>query len=258
MVFEGIVISKVPYKERDLIVKLLLRSGLLASFYVYGGQGGGKHHKPSAFDLGSMMKVMIKERRIKNSDSPELMVAAEYQCSWQPIHIRHEVRAFYLSCLFFEILQRFAMTYHPDHHGFEDDHQGIFKVMSNALFYLDEAVQKQSFLPEQQLSIFMVKLLHELGIMPDTDHCGLCGSELLKVGASFLIGEGKFACLQCVSADDEKGLLIRIKQSCYTRYADYESLVGTSFREADKLIQFFCHHFNLRPFELKSYSLLFK
>jgi recombinational DNA repair protein (RecF pathway) len=45
MVFEGIVIHKVSYKERDLIVKLIMRNGTVGSFYIYGGKVGGKHHK---------------------------------------------------------------------------------------------------------------------------------------------------------------------------------------------------------------------
>lgn len=258
MVFEGIVISKVPYKERDLIVKLLLRSGLMASYYIYGGQGGGKHYKPSQFELGSMMKIQIKERRMKNTEGSELMTAAEYQRIWEPQKIRHEIRGFYLACLFSEIIQKFALTFHPDHEGHAHDHEGIFNVMSNALFYLDDSLIKDKFVPEQQLSLFMVKLLHHLGIMPETDNCGLCGNDLLKIGATFLISEGQFACLQCVAAEDHKGLLIRLKTGNATRYAEYENLKGTSFQEADKLIQFFCHHFHLKPFELKSYSLLFK
>jgi DNA repair protein RecO len=258
MVFEGVVISKVPYKERDLIVKLLLRSGFMASFYVYGGQGGGKHHKPTLFELGSMMKIMIKDKRIKSPDS-ELLVVAEYQRTWEPQVIRHDIKAFYLSCLFFEIVQKFAVQYHSAHDESSGEHEGIFSVISNALFYLDEAVLKKKFLPEQQLNLFMVKLLFHLGIMPDTDHCGYCGKDLLSEGGStFLIAQGHFSCLACVTAENERGLLLRIKKGYQTKYQDYESLTGATFQEADKLIQYFCHHFQLKTVDLRSYSLLFK
>lgn len=257
MVFEGIVISKVPYKERDLIVKLLLRQGLCASFYIYGGQGGGKHHKPSQFDLGCMMKIMIKEKRIKGPDA-ELLVAQEYNRIWGPEVIRHDVRAFYLSCLFLEIVQKFTVPYHPDQ-DLNAEHEGVFTVVSNGLFYLEDSLKKQTFLPEQHLSLFMVKLLFHLGIMPDTDHCGYCGTALSEMtGVSFLLAQGQFACHSCVSADNERGLWFRIKKGMQTKYQEYDSLTGTTFAEADKLIQYFCHHFHLRPVELKTYSLLLK
>lgn len=259
MVFEGIVISKLPYKERDLIVKLLLRNGLMASFYVYGGQGGGKHHKPSAFEVATMMKVQIKERRSLRQDVSELMVVAEHQRIWEALSIRHDIHAFYLTCLYFEIIQKFAINFHPEETGHTNDQEGVFSVLSNALFYLDDAVTKKRFQSPQHLSLFMVKLLFHLGIIPDTEHCGYCGSDLFEeFGASFLIEQGQFSCLQCVTAENEKGLLFRIKKGSQTKYQDYETLLGASFQEADKLIQFFCHHFHLRPVELKSYSLLFK
>lgn len=259
MVFEGIVISKLPYKERDLIVKLLLRNGLMASFYVYGGQGGGKHHKPSAFDVGAMMKVMIKDRRSLRQDVSELMVAVEYQRIWGPTAIRHDVKAFYLVCLYFEIVQKFAIQFHPEESGSNNDHEGIFTVLSNAIFYLDDAIREKRFEAHQHLSLFMVKLLFHLGIIPDTESCSYCGTGLMdSVGASFLIEQGHFACLQCVTGENERGLLFRIRKASQTKFQDYQALTGSSFQETDKLIQFFCHHFHLRPVELKSYSLLFK
>lgn len=105
----------------------------------------------------------------------------------------------------------------------------------------------------------MVKLLFHLGIMPDTDHCGYCGKDLLSEGGStFLIAQGHFSCLACVTAENERGLLLRIKKGYQTKYQDYESLTGATFQEADKLIQYFCHHFQLKTVDLRSYSLLFK
>jgi hypothetical protein len=77
-------------------------------------------------------------------------------------------------------------------------------------------------------------------------------------GVTFLPANGHFACTQCVSAENEKGFLLRIKKGYQTRYQDYPDLVGTSFQEGDKLIQYFCHHFQLRPVELKSYALLMR
>jgi recombinational DNA repair protein (RecF pathway) len=260
MVFEGIVISRIPYKERDLIAKILLRNGHLASFYVYGGMGGGKHHKASLFEHGSMMKINIKEAKNHRVDGSDLMVVSEYQRLWEPTQLRHNVQAFYLSCLYFEILQKIAI---PFKLGLTEDNSheghGIFPVMSNALFQMEDALVKDKFLPEQQLSLFLIKLIFHLGIMPDTDSCSTCGSDLMEgPGASFLPANGQFACLQCVTAENEKSFLLRIKKGFQTKYSEYDSLVGSTFQESDKLIQYFCHQFHLRPVELKSYKLLFK
>jgi len=134
MIFEGVVINRIHYKERDLITKLLMRNGLVGSFYVYGGQGGGKSQKPSSFELGSMMRIMIKEQRTRIEVS-ELMVSVEYQQVWKPQLIRHDIKAFYLLCFYFELVQKFTITYHhcsSDLYYKEDD--GIFSVVSNAIY----------------------------------------------------------------------------------------------------------------------------
>lgn len=259
MVFEGIVIHKVPYKERDLIVKLMMRNGTLGSFYIYGGQGGGKHHKPTIFEIGSMVRIMIKDQKSK-IEGNELMIAAETQRLWEPQLLRHNIQAFYLVCLYFEILQKFSQNFQNGSSDYENmEHEGIFSVVSNALFHMNDALEKNQFSAHQHLNIFMIKLLFHLGIMPDTDSCSYCGTGLMEAtGVSFLPANGQFACVNCVNAENEKGFLLRIKKGYQTRYADYMDLNGTSFQEGDKLIQFFCHHFQLRPVELKSYGLLLR
>lgn len=259
MVFEGIVIHRIPYKERDLIVKLLLRNGLVGSFYIYGGQGGGKGHKPTIFEIGSMMKIMVKDQRTK-IESSDLMISAEHQRLWEPQSVRHDIKAFYLVCLYFELIQKFSIPYQHGSSDYENqDHEGIFAVISNALFYIEHALSKKQFIAHQQLTLFMVKLLFHLGIMPDTDNCSYCQTSLLENdGVIFIPANGQFACQQCSSGENEKGFLLRIKKGYQTRFQDYSDFLGTNFSECDKLIQYFCHQYHLRPVELRSYSLLFK
>lgn len=260
MVFEGIVVHKVPYKERDLIVKLLMRNGTMGSFYVYGGQGGGKHHKPTIFEIGSMVKIQIREKKASRIEGQELMVASESSRLWEPQLIRHNIQAYYLVCLYVEILQKFSMHFQAGESDYSsNEHEGIFSVVSNALFYLNEALERNVFLSHQHLSLFMIKLLYHLGIMPDTDRCSYCGTLLMEAtGVTFLPANGHFACTQCVTAENEKGFLLRMKKGYQTRYQEYAELTGTNFQEADKLIHFFCHHFQLRTVELKAYGLLLR
>lgn len=259
MLFEGIVINRVPYKERDLIVKLLLRNGLLGSFYIYGGQGGGKHHKPSLFEPGSMMRIQIRETKTRSMEGAELLIAQEYSRLWEPSQIRHNIQAFYLLCLYFELVGKIAPSHQGEEQSEGQDTEGIFSVVSNALFHLEASLVKKDFEAQQQLMIFMVKLLFHMGIMPDTDHCGYCQGNLLdSAGASFMPAEGHFACEKCVSAENERGFLLRIKKGYQTRFQDYHELTGTNFQEPDRLIQYFCHQFSLRPLDLRSYRLLFQ
>lgn len=257
MVFEGVLIQRVPYKDRDLIVKLLLRNGLVGSFYVYGGQGGGKKQKPTIFETGSLLRILVKEQRTK-IDSSDLMISAEHSRLWEPQSVRYDIKAFYLVCLYFELVQKFAQPMQPGQ-GHGGDHEGVFSVVSNALFYIEDALAKKQFVAHQQLMLFLVKLLFHLGIMPDTDHCSYCQTGLMEMeAASFLPASGQFACHACAQGDNEKGFLLRMKKGYQTRFQDYADFLGTNFPECDRLIQYFCHQYHLRPVELKSYGLLFK
>lgn len=259
MLFEGIVIHRVPYKDRDLIVKLLLRNGLVGSFYIYGGQGGGKKHKPTIFETGSMIRIMIKDQKTK-IESSDLMISAEHHRLWEPQSIRHDIKAFYLVCLYFELIQKFSMSYHHGSSDYENmDHEGVFSVVSNALFYIEDALVKKQFVAHQQLTLFMVKLLFHLGIMPDTDNCSYCQTDLLENDSVvFMPSNGQFACQVCIQGENEKGFLLRIKKGYQTKFQEYSGFIGTNFTECDKLLQYFCHQYHLRPVELKSYKLLFK
>lgn len=259
MLFEGIVINRVPYKERDLIVKLLLRNGLLGSFYVYGGKGGGKHHKPSLFEPGSMMRLQIRETKTRNMEGAELLVVQEYTRTWEPSLVRHNIQAFYLICLYFEMVLKIAPTHQGEKPSEGHDTDGIFSVLSNALFYLEASLGQKNFEAQQQLMLFMVKLLHHLGIMPDTDRCGFCQADLLETpGAHFIPASGFFSCEKCASGESERGFLLRVKKGFQTRFQDYHELLGTNFQEPDRLIQYFCHQFHLKPMDLRSYRLLFQ
>lgn len=258
MVFEGIVIGKTPYKERDLIVKVLLRSGFIASFYVYGGQGGGKHHKPSLFEFGCMMRIHTKDQGSRGVEKSELLMVSEYERIWEPNNIRHNVKAFYLSCLYYEIILKFVVSYHPEHGEVDHEHEGIFSVLSNALFYLDKSLAEKEFWAHQHLHLFLVKLLYHLGIMPDVDYCVYCAQDLLtSEGAHFLIAQGQFSCLSCVQESNDIGFLLRIKKAYQTKYQNMDEVHGTNQLETEKLLSFFCHHFQVKMVELKSYQLIF-
>ncbi|HXH31197.1 MAG TPA: hypothetical protein VNJ01_10330 [Bacteriovoracaceae bacterium] len=243
-----------------MIVKLILRNGLMGSFYVYGGQGGGKYHKPTAFELGAMMKVMVKDQKSHRVDTSELMISVEHQRMWAAENIRYDIHAYYLVCLYFEIVQKFSIPFEFGTSDYENaDHAGVFSVLSNALFYLEDSLVKKKFQAPGHLTLFLIKLLYHLGIMPDTDTCSYCAGTLMESErVHFLPASGQFSCGQCTQGENERGFLLRIKKGYQTRYPDYLQLTGTSFTEADKLIQYFCHQYHLRPVELKTYSLLLK
>lgn len=259
MVVEGIVISKIPYKERDLIVKLILRNGFVGSFYVYGGQGGGKHQKPASFDVGLMMRVQIKKKSSYRQTNSELFIAEESTAIWTPKFLRHNIQAFYLMCFYFELIQKFALNFDVENFKESIEQEGFFSVVSNALFYMDHAISRNDFIYEQHAFIFFVKTLYHLGIIPELDFCSFCNKNLETFHRiSLVFQNGQFACSECVTGENDKSLLLKLKKAYQTKFQDYSTINNVGIAEIDKLMKYFCHHYNLKPIELKSYSLLFK
>ena len=142
MDLEGIIIHKTPFKERDLICNVLLRSGKKVAIYFYGGRGGGKKTKGSILEVGFMMKITSAPRR-KVVDT-NIIIAKEYKHIWNSEYIRDNYKAFYLSSFFMEYIGKIALESNHDEIS-KDDDSGLFRVLSNSLYFLDDSIKNKNF-----------------------------------------------------------------------------------------------------------------
>ena len=270
MNLEGILIHKTPVKERDLICKLLLRSGKTINLYFYGGQGGGKFSKGSILELGHMIKVTLSPQRKKLNT--ELHTVKEYTLIWDAAHIRKNYQAFYLLSLYAEIIQKIAVEEDiHQQHEFEE-HQEIFKVFSNAVFCLNDSLGSENYFLYQQLFIFLTKLNFELGILPDYEQCLHCHIDLKKIDlARFEPQHGGFTCRECLlSADqfvsqdkmlfEELTSSMQLKDSLiktlHSPYKEYARLGDISRGQCNSMFNYFCYQFEFEPSQFKTWSML--
>ena len=195
---EGLIINKTPYKERDLICQLLLRTGNVLSIYFYGGRGGGKNLKGSILEIGHMIKIELTGRKKKIES--DLHMAKEYQLVWAPNAIRLNFKAYYLSIFFMEYISKIALQ--EDIEFDNGENQGLFNVLSNGLFYLDKACANAPHL-SNHLFFYFTKLCIHLGVVPGVDHCLYCDCELKNDLVYFDVQDGGFSCLDCSSKKDE-------------------------------------------------------
>ena len=204
MKVEGLIFQKTPYKDQDMIIHLLTRKGQKSSLYVYGGQGGGKSKKGSFLELGHMLSfVLQKSAGRKNAEGESSMsVARVDQLQWAPKHIRNDYRAFMISQFYLELVQKLALS---EEEGDDfSDHEGIFNVLSNSLFYLDDAVKEQKIDYMTHLLLFFTKIINHLGIAPNTSECQFCQEQFKEDDLCLLdIGNGGFSCIDCTSKMDE-------------------------------------------------------
>jgi recombinational DNA repair protein (RecF pathway) len=270
MNLEGILIHKTPYKERDIIGKLLLRSGKVVNLYFYGGRGGGKYNKGSILEIGHVLKFTLAPSRKKIEG--DIKVAKEYNLLWEPNKIRTNYQAFYLLSLYAEIIQRIAITDELDNEKHHDEHSGLFKTLSNGIFCLDKAIEIEQYSLYQQLFIFLSKLILDLGILPDYEQCSHCHIELDKVDlASFEPRHGGFTCRECVLSSDQFisdnmvlfeelknsiALRNKLKLSLFNKFTDF-SLVGDVNRaQCNALFNYFCYQFQIQPSSFKTWTML--
>lgn len=235
MQVEGIVIHKTPYKERDLICNLLLRSGKIVSVYFYGGRGGGKSNKGSILELGYMVQVELNPKRKKLET--DLLMAKEYKLLWSGQSIREDYQGFYLCTFFLEFMSKIAVDDELD--GFEDqEHQGLFNVLSNSLFFLNKAIEEKRFHLQTQLFIFLAKLSIQLGITLDVENCLFCGEDLKASMVLFDPQNGGFVCHDCSSKRDEflsdNKLLREEYQSSTELRKLFESIYRLPYKEFQK------------------------
>ena len=176
------MLSKIPFKERDVIGRLLLRNGKQLSVLLYGGLGN--KHKSSPAQLGYMLSL-----EINRSARREMYSSREYTLSWQ--HRRcsgHQ--AFYLLCFYLELISRMAPEDELHEGEGAGEHRGLFRVLSNALYQLDgRGVPEKN----RHLGVFLCKLIIELGITPNLKHC-LYSQRALGEVADFqlLLDQGGF------------------------------------------------------------------
>ncbi|HAZ11907.1 MAG TPA: hypothetical protein DCY86_03900 [Bdellovibrionales bacterium] len=242
-------------------MKLLLRDGQVAHVLLYGGRGGGKHQKGSDIELGHLCHGVVSGR----SSSDGLLAGKEFEATWCHQKIRHDYKAYALCCFFLETINKLAPQ--ASIHDWEevdenesvhnDEMVGFFRVLSNALIYLDRSLNTQANLPGQ-LALFVSKLMLELGIFPILEKCVLSGvplSSQLRLG--LLAEKGGFADAGLI-ADGRHGasqtplwkFLLQVRE---TRYPDFTFSEDISVKE---LVDYFLFHVHLHPFDFKTLSLV--
>jgi recombinational DNA repair protein (RecF pathway) len=268
---EGIIIHKTPVKARDLVAKILLRDGKILSVYFYGGQGGGKHQKGTVLELGHMLKITLSPRK-KHLDT-ELAVAKEWKLQWDSELIRTDVMAFYYMCFIFEVILKIAVQEHLDELEHENpEYEGLFNVVSNALFYADKGIAEKQFELIDHLFIFIAKLILQLGIVPSMGNCSYCGISLEKVAAIFEPHQGGMACEDCLRQrgqsmlenkllDEELKSSTRLKHQMQhvleIPYKEFATIRGSEKGMVHAMFNHFCYQFHFNPNDFKTKSMLF-
>lgn len=262
---DGIILNKFPYRDRDLVLHLLLRSGHKISLMVYGGRGGGKKMKPALLEPGYLAKFELSPQ------SKEMYVAKEYALDWRHEEVRNDYQAFLLMSFFLELIDKVApeATLKEGDDNLNDEYVGLFRVLSNALFYLDHALKCKSFSIFSHLELFIIKMSFELGVAPAFSRCTYCSSDLkISTTASFEMQHGGFSCTACMTKNEVKSNLVFLDQDVskalwdkvirvwQLKYQDYAQLSASNKFISEKYMQYLCYQFQLDINSFKSFRML--
>ncbi len=259
---EGLILSKTPYQERHSIARLLLRNGKRISVMFYGGQGGGAKKKGTTLEIGNMLRLEVSQG--KRTD--HLYKAREWMALWYHKQIRYQHKAFYLMCFMVELIEKLSID--DDLHDanrleIEEASSGLFSVLSNAIFSMDQRLEVDQFKMEGDLCFFLAKLLIEQGVFPQMHNCCLCSHQIQTERSSVLLPEkGGFACEQCMHGHDgHRDMdhfdlhqdLLKISQTKYIELKNYQiKAVGVE----RILVHYVLYQMHMRPSHFRSLSLL--
>jgi DNA repair protein RecO len=264
MKVDGIILRKTPYKEKDLICEMLLRSGELLSLYFYGGRGSSKKKSSSLLEVGYFLSVVVNDR-VVNEET--MKTAKEWTLKWESSQIRLNHKAFYLMSFFCEMILKIATPYDARNENMRNEHQGLFNVLSNALFNLDAAIAQKLFHSERHLFFFITKLIHHTGITPDLEHCLFCECELQGTHAAYFnIQDGGFSCHDCANQRENESvslelqfgysLLMKMENCLKSKYDNVEN-IDVSHDDSKRLLSFISYQFGFHPTDFKTYQMIF-
>lgn len=260
---EGILLNKIPHQDRHLIGDLLLRSGKKLSVLFYGGQGGGRKVKVSGLEVGAFIEVTLQQ----GGKSHDINRTKEWIVKWTHEAIRHDHRGFTLMCFYLEVFKIVAGEEESRvlERGWDQTSQGLFSVLSNAVFRLEKRVKEKNFHFPTEITYFLGKLLIEQGVFPERNICVLSGEQIRENESLALIpAEGGFAkIVHLKSAEEQRrightgsALWKLLREISITKYNELpaESVMGLN--EVQTLGNYLFYQLQVDPKNLRTWSLL--
>ncbi len=222
MIIEGIVLKERPVGEQDRFVDVLTKEKGVIELSVKGAcKINGKS--------GSSTQLFAYSRFCCDKRKDRL-----YLNSAEPIHIFYDLRssltALSLASYFSEVL-RYCISERTDSGN-------VLRLTLNTLHCLEKKLRSEQLLK----SIFELRLMSEIGYMPDVLACKSCGvfepEELY-----FSVEDGGFLCFDCFDDNGCKWTKLRLPELSAIRHivlADFDRLFNfrVSERAGDKLATF--------------------
>lgn len=211
-----------------------------------------------------MMKLELSHSK-KNT---ELHRAKEWLPMWSYEQIRLNHKAFSTMCFYLEIANYLCPEedLFDDHSDFDESMVGLFRVLSNAIFHLEERLKAGRCDPYSEIVIFLGKLLVEQGVFPIRDNCAFCDNPLEKIGRIYLVTDhGGFSCGECAthleeammsSSSEGRELWELLGSVANHRYQELSELKMQDRAVIHTLLNYTCYQLHLEISRLKTLKMV--
>ncbi len=221
IIIEGIVLKERPVGEQDRFIDVLTKEKGIIELSVKGARKiNGKS--------GSSTQLFAYSRFCCDKRGDRL-----YLNSAEPIHIFYDIRnsltAISLASYFSDVL-RYCISERTDSGN-------VLRLLLNTLHCLEKGLRSEQLLK----SIFELRLMSEIGFMPDVLACRGCGA-FEPEEIYFSLTEGDFLCSECCNGDGSR-MKLRLPELSAIRHivlADFDRLFNFRLSEAagDRLAAF--------------------
>lgn len=255
---EGILVRKTPFQDRHLIGDLILRNGKKQGVLFFGGMGGGKKVKPNNLEIGKLYSISFKTP-IKG----DLIQTKEWTLKWSHEKIRYDYWCFVLLSLICEISSQTAIPQEDLLNDNDSQYAGLFNVLSNGIFYLEN-----NNIPQHDyhfISFFIGKFMADFGIFPQIEHCTDCENLLIKYAPSFFdLEKSGFTCGSCPLPEgeslDSEHLRLTLGLSKSLTWKNFNSgmdKLKINSEQVKQLMNYLIYQLNIDNNNLKTLSSLY-
>jgi DNA repair protein RecO len=259
-IFEAIILRKIPFKEKDLVLQVLMRTGLKASVLIYGGQGGGKSYKAKNLELGNLVEFTLSS--FNKGIQSDILTAKSFQLSFAHRFIREDYLAYTLLCFELELINKISLK--ADEVGQSHYQEGLFNVLSNSIFYLDQLVEQKKQNHLDLLILFLTKLIYQLGVFPELSNCSACQAEL--VNRYYFNLDGGFLCADCTMPEDQSRSSLNLAHqlrslvqiAATTQFKSYTDITNKlekiNPQVVERLFSYLCYQLHLKQTDILSFN----
>lgn len=214
---EGIVLKERPFGEQDKFIDVLTKDRGVIELPVRSARKINGRMSAST-QLFAYSRFCFEQRKNRL-----------YINSVEPIHIfyglRNSVSAISLASYFSDIVRSCVPEL--------TDSENTARLFLNTLHYLEKNLRSEKLLK----SIFELRLMSEIGFMPDVLGCRVCGN-FEPQELYFSVKNGGFTCADCCSSPDEYSFKLKLPVLSAIRHivlADFDRLFN--FRVSDNTLE---------------------